>query len=105
MGCDQGSLDGFSADEVFRIQMGFRANMQHFESMYFQFEQGLLEDRVWELRRSYIGSFIRIEPVADWWSLERESSAFTEEFIANIESTEGFAMGDLGQRASKSDDG
>ena len=79
--------------------------MQYFEAMYFRFEQGVLEDRVWEHRRSYIGSFIRIEPVADWWSLERESSAFTEGFIADIESTEGFAMGELGQHASKSDDG
>ena len=98
----QGSFEGLADDEVFRIQMGLRANMQHFEAMYFQFEEGLLEDRVWALRRSYIGSFIRMKPVSDWWSVERESSAFTEEFIADIESSEGFVMGELGQRVQRS---
>ena len=95
----QGSFEGLAQDEVFRIQMGLRANMQHFEAMYFQFEKDLLEHRVWELRRRYIGSFIRLQPVADWWAVERESSAFTQEFVANIESTESFVMGELGQRA------
>ena len=95
----QGSFEGFEPDEVFRVQMGMRANMQHFESMYFQYEQGLLEKRIWELRRNYIGSFIKTPPVTDWWSVERESSSFTDEFIANVETVEGFDMGHLGQRA------
>ena len=74
--------------------------MQHFESMFFQFEVGLLEPRLWALRRSWIGSFIGTPPISDWWSAERESSVFTEEFISDVESAEGFTMGPLSQRAS-----
>jgi hypothetical protein len=96
----QGSFEGFAPDEVFRVHIALRANMQHFESMFFQFEVGLLEPRLWALRRSWIGSFIGTPPISDWWSAERESSVFTEEFISDVESAEGFTMGPLSQRAS-----
>ena len=94
----QGSFDGFGPDELFRIQMILRANLQRFESMYFRYEEGLLELRIWEIRRRWLASFIKTSPVSDWWSAERESSIFSEGFIADIENTEGFAMNPSSQR-------
>jgi hypothetical protein len=95
-----GSLAGFTREELFRFATLLRANMQRFEAMYFRYEEGLLESRVWEVRRSWMASFIKTPAVAEWWSGERESSAFSSEFIANIETSDTFSMNELGQRSS-----
>jgi hypothetical protein len=94
----QGSLEGFAPDELFRLQIALRANLQRFESMYFRYEEGLLELRVWGIRRRWLASFISTPPISDWWSAERESSVFSEEFISDIETTDGFVMNSFAQR-------
>jgi hypothetical protein len=96
---DQGSVDGMSPDEIFRVHMLMPAAVQIMESTYFRYEEGLLDPRIWTLRRTWTKSFIQTAPVSDWWALERESSHFTREFIAEIEGAEGFSMSGSGQRA------
>jgi hypothetical protein len=95
---EQGSFDGMSADELFRVHMSMRAALQIMEATYFRYEEGLLDPRIWSLRRNWTKSFVQKDPVSDWWAAERESSCFTNEFIAEIESAEGFALDVSGQR-------
>ena len=74
--------------------------MQNFEAMYFRYEEGLLESRIWALRRTWAHSFIQTPPVSDWWALERESAVFTHEFVDDIERAEGgFILDPSAQRA------
>jgi len=77
-----------------------RANMQRFESMYFRYEAGLLEERVWGVRRNGLAGFLKTPVVAEWWSAERDSSAFTPEFIADLDSVAGVPVGPSGQRVA-----
>jgi hypothetical protein len=95
---EQGSFDGLSPDEVLRLRMFMRAGVQIMEATYFRYEEGLLDPRIWALRRDWTKSFIQTAPVSDWWAAERESSCFTNEFIAEIEGAEGFALSGFGQR-------
>ena len=44
---DQGSVDGMSPDEIFRVHMLMRAAVQIMESTYFRYEEGLLDPRIW----------------------------------------------------------
>ena len=97
---EQGSLDGMSSDEVLRFHMLMRAAVQIMEATNFRYEEGLLDPRIWALRRNWTKSLIETDPVADWWAAERESSCFTNEFIADIESAEGFALTGSAQRAA-----
>ena len=95
---EQASFDGMSPHEVFRLHVMMRAAVQIMEATYFRYEEGLLDPRIWMLRRSWTKSFVQTAPVSDWWAAERESSLFTKEFIAEIESAEGFALSGSGQR-------
>ena len=95
----QGSFEGMPPADVFRLHMLMRAAVQIMEATYFRYEEGLLDPRIWALRRSWTRSFVATPPVSEWWSTERESSTFTSEFIAEIEGAEGFSMSAFGQRA------
>ena len=95
---EQASFDGMSPAEVFRLHVLMRAAVQIMEATYFRYELGLLDSRIWMLRRSWTKSLIQLAPVSDWWAAERESSLFTKEFIAEIEGAEGFALSSSGQR-------
>ena len=97
---EQGSFEGMTPDEVFRVHVILRAALQIMEAAYFRYEEGLLDARVWELRRTWTKSFIQSAPQAEWWAAERESACFTDEFIAEIESAEGFELNGFTQRAS-----
>ena len=88
-----------SNDEVFRLHMLMRAAVQIMEATYFRYEEGLLDPRIWTLRRRWTKSFVQTDPVSHWWAGERDSSLFTEEFIAEIDGAEGFAFTSSGQRA------
>jgi hypothetical protein len=96
---EQGSFDGMSTDELFRVHMSMRAAVQIMEATYFRYEEGLLDPRIWAVRRNWTTSFVQTDPVSEWWAAERESSCFTNEFIAEIESAEGFVLDGSGQRA------
>ena len=89
---DQGSLDGLSSEERLRVIALWRANAQRFESMYFRFDAGLLQPHVWAVRRNWLSGAIKMQGLATWWMAERESSCYTDEFIADVESVPGVSM-------------
>ena len=95
---ERGSLEGLAPEEAFRLNMLLRANLQRFESMYFLYEAGLLEERVWAVRRYWMAGFLKTPMVAEWWNVERDSSCFTPDFIAELESVVGLSLDPLGQR-------
>ena len=94
----QGSVDGLAPEEVFRWHVLLRAALQIMESTYFRYEEGILDPRIWTLRRTWTKSFIETAPVSDWWTAERESFNFTSEFINEIESGQSFALDTSGRR-------
>ena len=96
-----GSLDGFSDQERLRITSLCRANMQRFEAMFFRYEAGLLEEKVWEVRRTWLSGFIQLPVIAEWWSDERISSGYTPAFIEDVEGAEGLPLGPTGQRQGR----
>jgi hypothetical protein len=98
-GCvERGSFDGLAVDEVFRLHMIMRAAVQIMEAAFFRYEEGLLDERIWSLRRTWTKSFVQTPPMSQWWASERESYLFTEEFIAELEGSEGFSINVSGQR-------
>ena len=96
---EQGSLEGLSSDERLRFTAVMRANTQRFESMYFRYEAGLLQPRVWTVRRNWLSGWIKTPAMAAWWVEERESSCYTDEFIEDIESVPGISLGTSTQKA------
>jgi hypothetical protein len=96
---EQGSMEGFSIDERLRSVSLMRANAQRFESMFFRYEADLLQARIWNVRRNWFAGWIRTPGVAGWWKEERVSSCYTNEFIEDIESANGIALGSTTQRA------
>jgi hypothetical protein len=96
---EQGSLEGLSSDERLRFTAFNRANVQRFESMYFRYEAGLLQPRVWTVRRNWLSGWIKTPAMAAWWLEERESSVYTDEFIEDIESVPGIVLGPSTQKA------
>ena len=96
---EQGSWEGLSSDERLRVTALNRANAQRFESMYFRYEAGLLQPRVWTVRRNWFSGWIKTPAMAAWWLEERESSIYTDEFIEDIESVPGIVLGPSGQKA------
>lgn len=85
-------------DQRLRAVVFLRANMQRFESMFFRYEAGLLEERVWVVRRDWLAGFLRNPLIAEWWESERGSSLFMPEFIRVVETVEAPASNELGQR-------
>jgi len=73
---------------------------QRYESMYFRFEAGLLEERVWAVRRNWMGGFLKTPAVTEWWITERHSSLFTPDFIADVESVQGGSIDSMGGAGS-----
>jgi len=96
----QGTLAGLEQHEVLRVTTFLRANMQRFESMYFRYEAGLLDARVWEVRRDWLAGFVKTPLVAEWWGDERHSSLFMPDFIADLESVDGVSVSAMGQRVT-----
>lgn len=95
----RGGVEGLDAADVFRFNLVCRSNLQRFESMYFRYEAGLLEERVWRVRRYWLAGFLATPGVATWWSSERDSSIFTPEFVAEVEKGDSLPLDWKGQRA------
>jgi len=95
----RGTLDGLTREEAFRVRAILRANMQRFESMYFRYEAGLLEERVWAVRRDWMAGFLKTPLVAEWWHAERDSSIYTGDFIMDVESVAGISLDSSTQRS------
>ena len=93
-----GSLEALTPQESIRFMALACANMQRFESMYFKYEAGILEPRIWSLRRNWMAGFLKQPGIAEWWVGERESSLFSQEFIQDIESVDGINMAPSTQR-------
>jgi len=99
------SLEDLSEEERFRAASLLRANMQRFEAMFFRYEAGLLDARVWDVRRTWLSGFNQLPAVAEWWADERESSIYTPAFIEDLEGAEGIPIGQTGRRQIRLDDG
>jgi len=95
---ERGTLEGLKPDEALRVVVFLRANMQRFESMYFRYEAGLLEERIWKVRREWLAGFLLNPLVAEWWRTDRDSSLFTPDFIADLECVDGVPLDWSGQR-------
>ncbi len=81
-----------------------RSIMQRFESIYFQYEAGILDQRNWEVRRNWLAGWLQNTVVAEWWESENDSSIYTQEFIQDIESIVGkTSFGVTGQKSSGGD--
>lgn len=93
---EQGTMAALSPGEAFRVTLTLRALAQRYESIYFRYEAGLVEERVWTVRRNWIAGFLKTPMAAEYWSTDRRSSMFSEDFIAEVESVPGESFGPLG---------
>ena len=93
---DHGSLGSLTLAESMQVTMVLRSLVQRMESMYFRYEAGLLEERVWAVRRGWLAGFVKTPLVAEWWRVERESSIYTRDFIVHIEGAEAEPIGPYG---------
>ncbi|PHR63062.1 MAG: hypothetical protein COA47_00135 [Robiginitomaculum sp.] len=58
---------------------------QRVEAQYALFENGILNDEVWQLRRRYIRGLINIPLIAEIWQASKANGMFTQAFIAEID--------------------
>ena len=93
---EEGTMAQLSPGEAFRVTVMLRALAQRYESVYFRYEAGLVEERVWAVRRDWMAGFLKTPMAAEWWSQDRQSSMFSEAFIAEVESVPGASFGPLG---------
>ena len=93
---EHGTLTSLSTGEAFRVALTMRALAQRYESIYFRYEAGLVEERVWAVRRNWIAGWLKTPMVAEWWSTDRQSSIYSEDFISEVESVRGESIGPLG---------
>lgn len=91
-------LDEFSDDERFRIILILRSITQRFESLFFRYQAGMLEEHVWVTRRTWLSGFLVLPTLARWWLDERRSSLYTDEFIDEIEKPADIRIGSAGLR-------
>ena len=98
-------LDSFSRPEQFRLTLAMRGLLQRLEAQYFQYEAGLVDDKYWNTRRTWLKSFLDQPSLSDWWSVESTSAQLTDEFVEHINSaTNSFVMGPAGVRSVRDDD-
>lgn len=95
----QGTLENLSPEEALRVTVVLRALTQRYESMYFRYEAHLLEERVWKVRRDWLAGFLKTPAAAEWWNAERQSSLYTPDFIADLDSVPGAAIDPVGSAA------
>ena len=93
---EQGTLEDLTPGEAHRVTCVIRALAQRYESMYFRYEAGLLEERVWAVRRNWMAGFLKTPLGAEWWSTERQSLIYTGDFIEELERAPGGSIGPLG---------
>ena len=93
---DHGSLGSLTSSESLQVTSWLRSLVQRMESMFFRYEAGLLEERVWAVRRGWLAGFVKRPLVAEWWQVERESSIYTRDFIVHIEAAEAEPIGPRG---------
>ena len=79
-----------------QLAFSWRAMAQRIESIYFSYEAGVLDSRIWEVRRSWLAGFIELPIVQEWWEEEKDLSTFTPEFIADIEAADAANAGEDG---------
>jgi hypothetical protein len=62
---EQGTLESLTPEENFRVTLMLRAFAQRYESIYFRYEAGLLEERVWTVRRNWMAGFLKTPMAAE----------------------------------------
>ena len=99
------SFDSFSRLEQFRLTVAIRGLIQRLEAQDFQYEAGLVDDRYWNTRRTWLKSFLDLPNMTDWWAVESTSAQVTEEFVEHINLTKSsFVMGATGARSVREND-
>ena len=93
---EAGSRSVLSEVESMQLAFSWRAMAQRIESIYFSYEAGVLDSRIWEVRRSWLAGFIELPIVQEWWEEEKNLSTFTPEFIADIEAADAANVGEDG---------
>lgn len=96
-------FDLFDPEERIRMTSALRGIIQRIEAEYFQYVEGLIDERYWTQRRTWLKRLLLLPNIAKWWAVEEKSLMETEEFIAHINSTETtleMGLGDIvtGQR-------
>ncbi len=83
---EAGTLQSLPTDQQVQVTLMLRSIMQRFESIYFQYEAKILDERNWQVRKHWLAGWLSNPVVAEWWRTERESSFFTDDFIQQVES-------------------
>lgn len=97
---DRGTLAGLAPEEALRVTLSLRSLLQRYESMFFRYEAGLMEERVWETRRNWMAGFLKTSLASELWSAERQSSLYTSDFVNDIDSVSGIALDPTGKRSA-----
>ena len=59
---------------------------QRMEAQYALYKSGILDEEVWQLRRSYARAILKIPIFNASWEMDKKNSTFTEGFIQSVDS-------------------
>ena len=82
------SLSDFTEEEHIVIFLLGRGLMQRFESEYFQFSAGLLNEEQWQAHRRWCASFLQYPVWREWWKTESRQILYTQSFLDDIKAAE-----------------
>ena len=73
--------ENFTDLEKLKFAVLNRALFQKLEGQYFLYKHGYLEPGLWQARRRWAQSHLKLPLNREWWNLELGQSIFSEEFI------------------------
>jgi hypothetical protein len=77
-------VNSLSDEEKDQLILMFRLIFQQFEAQFFLYKSGVLPKELWESRRSWAHSFLKLPVWQEWWAIESRTPGYTAEFIENV---------------------
>jgi hypothetical protein len=81
---DPGALSSY---EKYLAHRFCRSWLQRMEAQFALYQAGILDEEVWELRRSYAKAVLENPVMKEGWESDKNNSMFTRAFISSIDST------------------
>ena len=72
--------------ERYLLHRFLRGWFQRMEAQYALYKSGILDEEVWQLRRSYARAILKIPIFNASWEMDKKNSTFTKGFIQSVDS-------------------
>jgi hypothetical protein len=77
--------DSLTDRETYQLHRFLRGWFQRMEAQFALYKVGILDREVWELRLGYAQGMLAKSPFKEWWSIDKNNSMFTKDFIESID--------------------